>query len=65
MRRFICAVCVVATLAMVHGQANAQIALRGGGGMIFVPSSPVPGSFLIIFSFFDIPFFWAGRRGEW
>ena len=54
MRRFICAVCVVATLAMVHGQANAQIALRGGGGMIF-EDSQLGGHASLIVPFSDKP----------
>ena len=54
MRRFICAAVVVATMAMVYGQADAQIALRGGGGMIF-EDSQLGGHASLIVPFSDKP----------
>ena len=59
MRHFICSALVVATLFIISGQAGAQIALRGGAGMIFedsqlgghasliVPFSNKPGGLMV------------------
>ena len=38
MKRLVCAIFVVATVFMMSSQVDAQIALRGGGGMIFEDS---------------------------
>ena len=59
MKRLICAAVVIATVFLMSGQSDAQIALRGGAGMIFdnsqlgghaslvVPFSSKPGGLMV------------------